>query len=47
MHGAVACRTKRDQILLGIFSRLAAEFPVVNLEVRHRPARLAHPAVAG
>ncbi len=42
----VAGRTKCDQVLLGIIAGLAAEFLVVNLEVGHRAARLASPAIA-
>jgi hypothetical protein len=42
----VAGRTKCDQVLLGIIAGLAAEFLVVNLEVGHRAARLASPAVS-
>jgi len=42
----MACRTKRNQILLGIGPGLAAKLFVVNLEIGHRAAGLASPAVA-
>ena len=37
---------KRDQIFLCVVSRMAAEFLVVYVEIRHRPAGLTPPAVA-
>jgi hypothetical protein len=46
MHCSVTCRTKRNQVLLRIVAGLAAKFFVMNLEIRHRAARLASPAVA-
>ena len=42
----MAYRAEGDQILFGIVPRLAAKLLVVNLEIRHRAARLASPAVA-
>ena len=33
MHCGVACRAQRDQVFLGIGSRMAAEFPVVDLKI--------------
>jgi hypothetical protein len=41
----VACGAKRNQILFRIIARLATEFFVMNLEIRHRPARLTPPAI--
>ena len=46
MHRAMACRTKRDQILFRIVAGLAAEFFVMDFEVGHGAARLASPAIA-
>ena len=46
MNATVAVETQCDQVLLAVVSGMAAEFPVVNLEVRHRAARLASPAIA-
>jgi hypothetical protein len=46
MHSRVACVTQRDQIFLRIVARVAAEILVVHLEVGHRAARLASPAIA-
>ena len=34
MYSRVACREKRDQVLLGVGSRMAAELPVVHLKIR-------------
>ena len=45
MHIPVACGAKRDQVLLGIVAALAAKLPVVNLQIRSRPAALAFPSV--
>jgi hypothetical protein len=42
----MACRAEGDQILLRIAPGLTAELFVVNLEIRHRSARLASPRVA-
>ncbi len=36
MHSGVTFRAQRDQIFLCIGSRMAAEFPVVHLKIRHR-----------
>src|SRR5437667_9059082 len=38
--------TEGNQVLLRIFSRLAAQFFMVNLQVQHRAAELALPAVS-
>ena len=46
MHSGVPCRAKRNQVLLGVFPRMAAEFPVVHLKIRHRATGLTPPAVA-
>jgi hypothetical protein len=46
MVSLVACGAESNQILFRIIARLATEFFVVNLEVRHRAAQLAPPAVA-
>ena len=46
MHSAVACRAKRNEVLLRIVAGLATEFFVMNLEIRHCAAQLASPAVA-
>jgi hypothetical protein len=42
----VACGAERDEVLLGIVTRVAAKFFVVNFQVRHRPTQLASPAIA-
>ena len=47
MHGGVACRTKRNQVLFGIIAALAPELPVMNFKVGCGPARLASPAHLG
>jgi hypothetical protein len=41
----VACGAKGDQIFFSIVTRLASEFLVVDLEVRHDSAGLASPAI--
>jgi hypothetical protein len=46
MQFGVACCAERDQVLLGVFPRVAAEFPVVHLQVRHRAAGLTPPGIA-
>jgi len=46
MQFGVACCAERDQVLLGVFPRVAAELPVVHREVRRRAARLTPLAVA-
>src|SRR6266849_3695653 len=46
MHSGVACRAQRDQVFLGVASRMAAELPVVHLKIRHRATGLTPPAVA-
>jgi len=46
MSPGVALATERDEIQLGIFARMAAKFLMVNLQVRHRAARLTPPTIA-
>lgn len=46
MHGGVAFRAKRNQVLLRILAGLATEFFVVDLKIGHCAARLASPAIA-
>ena len=46
MHARVACSAQRNQILLHIATRVAAELEVVYLQVLHATANLASPAVA-
>jgi hypothetical protein len=46
MQTGMACSAERNQVLLRILAGLAAEFLVVYLEIRHRPARLASPTVS-
>jgi hypothetical protein len=46
MHSGVACRAQRDQVGLGVGSRMAAELPVMHLKIRHRATELTPPAVA-
>jgi hypothetical protein len=42
----VACGAQCNQILFRIDARMAAEFFVMNLQIRHRATRLTPPAVA-
>jgi hypothetical protein len=46
MRSGVAGRAQRDQVLLGVFPRMTAEFPVVHLKIRHRATGLTPPVVA-
>jgi hypothetical protein len=46
MNAGVTLGTERDEIQLGIFARVAAKFLMVNLQVRHRAARLTPPSIA-
>src|SRR5208283_885839 len=46
MHSSVPCRAQRNQVLLGVFPRMAAEFPVVHFKIRRRVTGLTPPAVA-
>jgi hypothetical protein len=46
MHSGMACRAERYQVLLRIVAGVAAKLFVVDLQVRHRAARLTPPAVA-
>jgi hypothetical protein len=43
---SVAECTQRDEIQLGIVTRVAAEFFMLNFQIRHRTAGLAAPAIA-
>ena len=45
MDDGMACIAKRYEVLLCIMPGLATEFPMVNLEVRHRAATLTPPSV--
>ncbi len=45
MNSGVACRAQRDQVFLCVVPRMAAEFPVVRLKIRHRASGLTPPAV--
>jgi hypothetical protein len=45
MHDCVASSAKCDEVFLRIIPGLAAQFPVVNLEIRHGTATLAPPSV--
>jgi len=42
----MAIDTQRYQIFFGIGTGVAAVLFVVNFQVRHRPARLARPAIS-
>jgi hypothetical protein len=46
MHTGVACRTKRNQVLLRIITRVAPEFFVVDFKIGPGAARLTSPAIA-
>jgi len=46
VHLLVTVSAQRDQILLGIASRMASELEMVDLQVMHAAAGLASPAVA-
>jgi hypothetical protein len=46
MCSGVASSAHRDQILLGVMAGMAAKLFVVDLQVRHRSARLTPPAIA-
>ena len=39
LDAGMALRAERDKVLFGVVARVAAELPVVHLEVRHRAAR--------
>jgi hypothetical protein len=45
MNAFVTQGAQSDEIELRIFARMAAKFLMVNLQVRHRAARLTPPAV--
>ena len=45
MNATMALVAKRDQVLLGIFAGVTTESFVVDLQIRHRAARLTSPAV--
>src|SRR5260370_10950083 len=46
MRCSVACSAQRDQVGLGVGSRMAAEFSMTHLKIRHRATGLTPPAVA-
>jgi len=46
MHCGVARSAKCYQVLFAIRAGLATKLFVMNLKVRHRPARLASPSIA-
>ncbi len=46
MRSGVTCRAERNQVLLGVGSRMAAELPVVHFKIRHRATRLTPPTIA-
>jgi hypothetical protein len=37
---------QRDQVFLGVGSRMAAELPVVHVKIRHRATGLTPPSIA-
>jgi hypothetical protein len=47
MHAGMALRAEGDQVLLGVVAGMAAKLFVVDLQVRHRAARLTPPRAAG
>ena len=46
MYSTVASGAQRNQILLGVFPRMAPEFPVAHFKIRHRATQLTPPAVS-
>ncbi len=46
MKRSMACFAERDEIRLRIIAIQAAEFFVVDLQIRHHPTRLTSPAIA-
>jgi hypothetical protein len=46
MHLRVACRAQRNQVLLGVGSRMTTELPVVYFKIRHRSTGLTSPAIS-
>jgi len=42
----VALLTEREKVQFGVISGMAAEILVVNLQVRHRSAKLTSPSVS-
>jgi len=46
MCNVVASDAKRDQVLFGIVAGMAAKLFVMDLQVRHRAARLTPPGIA-
>jgi hypothetical protein len=46
MRSGVARPAQRDQVFLGVGSRMAAKFPVVHFKIRHHATGLTPPAVA-
>jgi hypothetical protein len=45
MLSGVACRAQRNQVFVSVFPRMAAEFRVMHLKIRHRATGLTPPAV--
>ncbi len=46
MRGSVARTAKCNEVVFGIDTAVTAKLFVVNLQIRHRPARLTSPAIA-
>jgi hypothetical protein len=46
MDVCVAVCAERDQVLFGVVARVVSKFLVMDLQVRHCPARLTPPAIA-
>ena len=46
MGERVTTMAKSDEIFFSVGARMAAKLLVMNLQVRHRPAGLASPAIA-
>ena len=46
MLSGVACRAQRNQVFVSVFPRMAAEFRVMHLKIRHRATGLTPPAVS-
>ena len=46
VHNQMTRDTEGDQVLIRIFSRLTAQFFMVNLKVCHRTAQLTSPAIS-
>ena len=46
MDGRVTCRAESNQVLFGIFPRVAAKLQMMDFQVGHGAARLTAPAVS-